>query len=156
MCCVNNEAVLKALFKIKSDELTFTRAVEVATETEDAAKVARETVQGTENSDPKFKVQKATNKSGSQPKSTGTDNPSRKCYRCGNKNYIAPECQFTKPVCNYCKWTGHLEKVCRLKMQERGKFAKPEKCIRPVLKMNASSAKSLPKLEISLEMRVPC
>ena len=47
MCCMNNEAVLKALFKIKSDELTFTGAVEVATETEYAAKVARKSVQGT-------------------------------------------------------------------------------------------------------------
>ena len=123
MCCVNNEAVLNALFKIKSDELTFTRAVEVATETEDAARVARETVLGTKNSDPVFKVQKATKKSGNQSKSTVTENPSRKCYRCGNKNHIAPECQFTKTVCKYCKRTGHLEKVCRRKMQESGKFA---------------------------------
>ena len=39
-----NEAVLKALFKIKVSDLTFTRAIEIATETEDAAKVAKETV----------------------------------------------------------------------------------------------------------------
>ena len=46
ICLVNNEAVLKALFKIKDDELDFTRAIKVATETEDAAKVAKETVYG--------------------------------------------------------------------------------------------------------------
>ena len=40
---INNDAVLKALFKINVDELTFTRAIEVATEIEDAAKVAKET-----------------------------------------------------------------------------------------------------------------
>ena len=46
ICSVNNEAVLKALFKIKDDELNFARAVQVAIETEDAAKVAKETVYG--------------------------------------------------------------------------------------------------------------
>jgi len=46
ICFVSNEAVLKALFKIKDDELTFTRAVEITIETEDAAKVAKETVHG--------------------------------------------------------------------------------------------------------------
>ena len=40
ICSINNEAVLKALFKFKDLELTFTRA----TETEDAARVAKETV----------------------------------------------------------------------------------------------------------------
>ena len=47
ICSVNNEAVLKALFKINDDELTFSRAIEIASETEDAAKVAKETVFGT-------------------------------------------------------------------------------------------------------------
>ena len=35
ICSINNEAVLKALFKINTDELTFTRAIKVATKTED-------------------------------------------------------------------------------------------------------------------------
>ena len=43
---MNNETVLKALFKIYIDKLTFTHAIKVATETEDAAKVAKETVFG--------------------------------------------------------------------------------------------------------------
>ena len=46
ICSIDNEAVLKALFKINADGLTFTRAREVATETEDAAKIAKETVFG--------------------------------------------------------------------------------------------------------------
>ena len=44
ICSVNNEAVLKALFKVKDTDLTFARAVQVAIETEDAARVAKETV----------------------------------------------------------------------------------------------------------------
>jgi len=42
---VNNEAVLKALFKMKADELDFSTAIQVAIKTKDAAKVA-ETVHG--------------------------------------------------------------------------------------------------------------
>ena len=42
--------MLKALFKIKAEELTITRAIEVAIETEDAAKVAKKTVYGSHSS----------------------------------------------------------------------------------------------------------
>ena len=44
MCSMNNEAVLKAFFKINADEPIFNRAIKVAIKTEDAAKVAKETV----------------------------------------------------------------------------------------------------------------
>uniref|UniRef100_A0A5S6Q499 Reverse transcriptase domain-containing protein n=1 Tax=Trichuris muris TaxID=70415 RepID=A0A5S6Q499_TRIMR len=47
ICSISNEAVLKALFKIKDDDLSFNRAVQIAVETEDAAHVAKETVYGT-------------------------------------------------------------------------------------------------------------
>ena len=43
MCSVSNEAVLK----YKEEELTFAKAIAVAMETEEAAKVAKETVYGT-------------------------------------------------------------------------------------------------------------
>jgi hypothetical protein len=46
ICSVNNEAVLKAFFKVKDDDLSFTKAIQIAIETEDAAKVAKETVHG--------------------------------------------------------------------------------------------------------------
>ena len=46
ICSVNNEAVLKAFFKVKDDELSFSKAIQIALETEDAAKVAKETVHG--------------------------------------------------------------------------------------------------------------
>ena len=46
MCSVSNEAVLKALFKFKEEELTFAKAIAVAMETEEAAKLAKETVYG--------------------------------------------------------------------------------------------------------------
>ena len=36
LCSVNNEAVLKATFRVKDEELTFTKAIAIANETEDA------------------------------------------------------------------------------------------------------------------------
>ena len=47
ICSINNEAVLKALFKINDDELNFEKALKVAMETKEAAVVAKETVYGT-------------------------------------------------------------------------------------------------------------
>ena len=47
--------VQKALFKIGDDELTFCKVVEVATETEDAAKGAKEIVLGSRPT-PNFKM----------------------------------------------------------------------------------------------------
>jgi len=46
ICSVNNEAILKALFKMKADELDYTIAILVAIQTEDPAKVVKETVYG--------------------------------------------------------------------------------------------------------------
>ena len=46
ICSVDNEAVLKTLFKLKDDELNFSNAIRVAQEVEEAAKVAKETVHG--------------------------------------------------------------------------------------------------------------
>ena len=46
ICSINNEAVLKALFKVKDSDLTFAKAITIAMETEDASKVAKETVYG--------------------------------------------------------------------------------------------------------------
>lgn len=48
--CARNEAVLKALFKYKEEELTFAKAITVAMKTEEAAKVAKETMYGTKTS----------------------------------------------------------------------------------------------------------
>lgn len=60
ICSVDNEAILKSLFRMKDDELTFSKAVEVAMETEDGAKVEKETVHGSKPSTttPVFKLMK--------------------------------------------------------------------------------------------------
>ena len=114
MCSVNNEAVLKALFKINADELTFTKAIEVAIETEDAAKVAKETVYGSITT-PVHKI-KSLKQASKKTSHSSDDKSQRKCYRCGKASHLAPDCRFKTATCNYCKIQGHLETVCRKKI----------------------------------------
>ncbi|KAK7091479.1 hypothetical protein V1264_009152 [Littorina saxatilis] len=115
ICSVNNEAVLKTLFKIKDTELDFARAVQVAIETEDAAKVAKETVYGSKTM-PVNKVHqnKTTGPRKNHKQSNSTD---RKCYRCG-KAHKATDCPYKEAKCRYCDVTGHLEAVCRKKQHQ--------------------------------------
>lgn len=117
ICSVGNEAVLKALFKLKDDELNFARAIEVAIETEDAAKVAKETVYGSKPK-PVHKIHVPEKKDKRPSKKTSTSSKSKRdfpegtCGRCGKTGHQGNDCRFKNTVCNFCKKTGHLEAVC--------------------------------------------
>ena len=104
LCSINNEAVLKAMFKIKDDELTFARAIEIATETEEAAKVAKETVHG-QPAKPINKVQSGKHFK-KDPKT---------CFRCDKMGHDPSDCYYRESTCNYCKIRGHIETVCKKK-----------------------------------------
>ena len=138
---------MKALFKLKDDELTFSRAVEIAVETEDAAKVAKETVYVSKPTQPVHKVtaNKFSKKTASNSKDSG--GPKVKCFRCGKTNHVAPDCRFKDAVCNFCKSTGLLEKVCRKKTQQS--TASPVKAIdSQEVNSIANGVTSVPKLEV--------
>ena len=111
ICSIDNEAVLTALFKVKNDELTFSRAVEIAIKTEDAAKVAKETVYGSKPTQSVHKVtaNKLSKKTASNSKDSGR--PKVKCFSCGKTIHVAPDCRLEDAVCNFCKITGHLKKA---------------------------------------------
>ena len=131
MCSVNNEAILKALFKVKDAELTFAKAIAVAVETEDAAKVAKETVYGS-SSKQVVAVNKVQDKSPRTPPSGGessrskaalhsrhkTDFPKGTCPRCGKTDHGARDCPFKESICNYCQKIGHLQSVCLQKRKD--------------------------------------
>ena len=119
ICSINNEAVLKALFKINDDELNFEKAVQVATKTEEVAMVAKETVYGTSSNVYSSTVAQVSKKRNFVRK-PATNSPTikdnaRKCYRCGNFNHLAPACKHKFTTCRYCNIVGHLEIVCRKK-----------------------------------------
>jgi hypothetical protein len=116
ICSVKNEAVLKALFKVNDDDLTFAKAIQIATETEDAAKVAKETVQGPSSKT----VNKVKPKHNPRPMlatnfNRDPDKAKVKCYRCGKPDHKVPDCKIKDAVCNYCKHKGHLEVACQKK-----------------------------------------
>ena len=146
ICSVNNEAVLKALFKINDDELTFSRAIEIASETEDAAKVAKETVFGTAPAEVRQIRRKVSRPTKPTQKSINLSDRQRLCYRCGNPAHLAPDCPHKNAVCNYCKVTGHLSKVCRKKRSLNASQSSEVKCIQDINTISDVVSK-VPRLE---------
>ena len=157
VCSVNNEAVLKALFKVKDAELTFAKAISVAVETEDAAKVAKETVYGSSGR-PVGAVNKVQDKcpsdgENSRPKAPSqrqkTDFPKGTCPRCGKTDHSARDCPFKEYICNFCKKTGHLQSVC---LQKR----KDSHSVKVITKQRLGSVKrinSVPQLQQEIQIR---
>ena len=82
ICSVDNEAVLKTLFKLKDDELKFSNAIRVAQEVEEAAKVAKETVHG----QPSTSVQKVYH---AKSKTSKTQEKKTAYFRCGNSGHFS-------------------------------------------------------------------
>jgi len=121
ICSVNNEAVLKALFNMKADELDFTTAIQVAIQTEDAAKVAKETVYGPKSVPALAIAQKPSRQQPvlQRPPKKEVSVGQLRCYRCGNSGHIATSCKFKDAKCIFCKLTGLLEVVCRKKARSK-------------------------------------
>ena len=89
ICSVDNEAVLKTLFKLKNDKLKFSNAIRVAQEVEEAAKVAKETVHG----QPSTSVQKVYH---AKSKTSKTQEKKTACFRCGNSGHFSKACPHIK------------------------------------------------------------
>jgi len=121
ICSVNNEAVLKALFKMKADDLDFTTAIQIAIQTEGAAKVAKETVYGPKSVPALAIAQKPSRQKPVllRPPKKEVSVGQQRCYDCGNSDHIATLCKFKDAKCKICKLTGHLEAVCRKKARSQ-------------------------------------
>ena len=120
ICSVNNEAVLKALFKVKDTDLTFTRAVQVVIETKNAARVAKETIYSSK-ARPVNKVHQKQKKGPQQNHQQSHSKDQQKCYRC-EKAHKASDCPYKEAKCHFCDKKGHLKAFCQKKQhQEQGR-----------------------------------
>ena len=124
ICWVGNAAVMKALFKIKDDQLTFQKVMQVAVETEDAAKVAKETIHGSKAASttaPVFKMsqrKRAASGHHQHRKSADVSIPKGSCMRCGEINHSSKDCRFIDSTCRFCHIKSYLEAVC---IQKKGR-----------------------------------
>ena len=143
ICSVNNEAVLKAPFKVRDTDLTFACAVQVAIETEDAARVAKETVYGSK-ARPVNKVHQKQKKGPQQNHQQSRSKDQQKCYRCG-KAHKAMHCPYKEAKRHFCDKKGHLKAVCQKKQrQEQGRSSNnPVKRITKAELVKQSSVKFL-------------
>lgn len=114
VCSIKNEATLKALFKISDDELTFTRAIQVAAEAEEASRAARETVDSPRNvhtvshsQNEAFNSSSYQQKSTQQQKHRFSSSPPQQQQRPGNK-----QTNSTKTTCHRCDGP-HQPSNCR-------------------------------------------
>lgn len=120
VCSVENEAILKALFKKQDDQLTFAAALEIAMEVEDAAQVARETICATTTSPVVHAVRGDSGKNsirtpaGKPKKAQAYTNhfPPGNCFRCGQANHRSQDCRHKTSVCHFCQKQGHIEPAC--------------------------------------------
>ena len=109
ICAINNEAVLKSVFRKPEEKLTFSKAVDIATEVEEAAKTAKAQVYSKPEKVHKIQSKKQYHQhqksslSSKQPSSTQTQ-----CYCCGKKGHTMKHCRLSNLVCKFCGRKGQI------------------------------------------------
>ena len=124
ICAINNEAILKSVFREKEEKLTFAKAVENATEVEEAAKTAKaqvyskpDEVQMIHTKKPQRNNHHHHHQKSPPPPTKPSASTTARCYRCGKNGHAMKDCRLSNAVCNFCGKKGHIEAACITKQR---------------------------------------
>ena len=124
ICAINNEAILKSVFREKEEKLTFAKAVEIATEVEEAAKTAKaqvyskpDEVQMIHTKKPQRNNHHHHHQKSPPPPTKPSPSTTARCYRCGKNGHAMKDCRLSNAVCNFCGKKGHIEAACITKQR---------------------------------------
>ena len=120
ICTINNEAILKSVFREKEEKLTLAKAVEIASEVEEAAKTAKAQVYSKPDDVQMIHTKKPQrnhhHQKSPQPTKLSASTTAR-CYRCGKNGPVMKDCRLSNAVCNFCIKKGHIEAACIIKQR---------------------------------------
>lgn len=123
VCGINDQQIQKKLLAEKA--LSFDKAMEIALAVESATKGAKTITSGMQDHTSIYHV---------------SDKPplvANKCFHCGRSNHKPTECYLKDATCRRCNKQGHIERVCRNRVQIRGSRSQPT--IKEPLKANKVS-----------------
>lgn len=123
---IRNRVIQSRLLEVR--ELTLARAKEIAfgmemshrgtDEMHGSRKAEVQHIMHGKNT-PKKKATTQMVQSDSEPHASKHHVQRKACFRCGDPDHYADKCKFKSTVCNCCKKSGHLEKVCLYKKKKK-------------------------------------
>ena len=144
ICAINNETVLKSVFREPEKKLTFSKAVDIATEVEKTAKTAKAQVHKIQTKEQYHHHQKSS-PSSKQPSNTQTHG-----YCCRKKGHAMKDCRLSNLVCKFCGRKGHIEAACITKQ----KSSKVSLVTKPTInKLDDTTADSSPSVPVTINNR---
>ena len=151
ICAINNEAVLKSVVREPEEKLTFSKAVDIATEVEEATNTAKAQVYPKPEEVHKIQTKKQyhhhqkSSPSSKQPSGTQTQ-----CYCCGKKGHAMKDSRLSNPVCKFCGRKGHIEAACITKQTS----SKVSLVTKPTInKLDDTTTDSSPSVQVTINNR---
>ncbi|CAF1667312.1 unnamed protein product, partial [Adineta ricciae] len=110
---VNNPKIRQALLKEEDPDLAATeKIIQLAERLEHDVRQFSSSNNSVLPTVAKVQQKKFTNQQPSSNGKSSSTTTSDSCQSCGSTTHSRSECKYRTYVCNFCKRTGHLEKVC--------------------------------------------
>ena len=115
VCGLREETTQRKL--LSTVDLTFAKAIEIATAMETATKDAAELQSSAATGSVHRIANRKHTKTRPPPKRETVQVTSKpNCIHCGKNNHVSQKCRLKNAVCHFCKTKGHIQKIC-LKMK---------------------------------------